>query len=328
MIKRTSAKKSIFQMLPSVTANTAHEMALQAGLDFEVEKQNVFFGDSLEANMIDGKPHYPCTHFPEDAMIVRMDNGEPMGIVGANYGVVQYLEALEFTEILVKDEGASYISGGPIAGGRQAFVVMKTNDFVKLDEDDNIDCYFYVTTSHDGTASLKLIPAPLRKASGSFFLYPSVKGLKFKHSKHVRNKIAQARKSIKGIKDYFTLMTREFNDFRALKLSDDQIREYFRLVLPGDHKRTENMRDKVIDIYVTSPSLKIPACRGTLLGAYFAVVEYIDNYQAVRKSKVKDEMSARLATMLDGPAAERKAKAFALGITLKRKLGDGKTKTI
>lgn len=311
---KTANHKVIYSMLNPVTASTVEEMATQAGLDFEVEKRPMFLEGSEGINFV----------VPNHVAITKLGEYDTLGVVGRKYGIVQYMEMLRFTEILVSKDAGSYCYGSATNSGAKAYVVMKTNDCFSLAPGDDIECYFYIATSHDGSLALKVVPMPIRQSGGITIAHPGLSAFTIKHTTHVGTHMARAHKTLAGIKTYWTEFSKSFELLRSLNINDDQADKFLKMVLPNDTPRSENMRDKMEDIRKTNPALQVPSCKGTMLGALFAVLIHTDHYKTTRNTGKTDEKSAKINTLLDGAGARRKADAFGFALKMVDKFGKNK----
>lgn len=305
-------RKSVFDILPKVQAQTIEELAQQAGLDFDVEKRSIFFEKS------DGS----VAKLPFHVATVRTDKEEWQGVVGKDYGVLQYMEALKFSEILVARGEAAYVSAGAPGRGEQSYVVMKMDDMFAIDPatNTNVECYFYMTTSHDGSLGLDVVPSFLCKANGTIPTMPHSYRLKFKHGKNVSQRVSSAKASLIRVQKAWSDFSKTCNMLRGVNLSDQQTRDYFEMLVSGDSTRAENIREELETTFKTSPICQFPATKGTLLGAYLAVVEYADHKKTVRKSKIRDEVTAKFHSRLEGDAARQKAESYGFALTLYKKM--------
>lgn len=306
--------KNAFDLLPGVNATTTTAMAKQAGLDFKVEKRSMYYKDT-NGNYIE-VPNFDAN--------VRIDKDDCVGVVSKKYGIVQYVDMLDFTGVLVDEGEASYVRGGATGVGEQCFVIMKTGEAFKLHDNDKIECYFYVSTSHDRTLNLTVVPTPYRQANNTILIPTDFKKntLRFRHTKNIADRIAKAKVSLGKVKDYWKDVPKQFNLLSQVHLNDSNFETYLNGIkgLDGDHTRAENMREEIDTIWKTEPTLQFPSCKRTLLGAYFAVVQYADFKQTVKKSKKRDEVSSRILSSLDGDVANRKAIAFGMALTIQKKL--------
>lgn len=328
--------KSVYDYLPKINANTAEEMAEQAGLDFTALKVDLHY------NVMDETPreellatgitlNYPVgktkeVRVPDKVAVIREDDGRYLGTVGRNRGILQYRDVLAFTEALVSQGNAAYVTGGIIGSGEQAFVVMKTKDSFKLSGTDAIDCYFYITTSHDNSKGLEIVPAPLRSANGTVLTVGREYRIGFRHSSKVQDRVKRASLSINKVEAYFNEMDTSFRLLRSVNLTSSQFDIFVKSLFPDSDdrpKRSENVRDEITTIYKTGPACQLPSTKGTMLGAYFAVVEWVDKIRNVKHSKVRpNEYDAKLFSLLEGSGARHKADAYAFAIDMVRQLKD------
>jgi phage/plasmid-like protein (TIGR03299 family) len=341
--------KSVYDYLPKIDANTAEEMAKQAGLDFDAIKLEIPYSyqppmpDGLVAqliekglsaaeilNHIEDHPHLVPRKVesvvPDKVIVVREDDGRYLGTVGKDRGIVQYRDVLAFTEALVDKGTASYVTGGILGNGQQAFVVMKAKNTIKLSGTDEVDCYFYITTSHDSTKGLEIVFAPLRTVNGTILTGPKSQRIRFRHSSKVEQRVKRAAMSIDKISSYFEDMEENFRLLRSVKPTVSQLDVFIQSLFPDPEekkKRAENIRDEIYSIYRNGPACQLPATQGTMLGAYFAVVEWVDKQQATKTSKVRpNEYDAKIHRLLEGSGAEQKATAYAFALDMVDKLKD------
>jgi len=322
----------IFSKLTNLEGITdINEVAIKAGFDFTAVKRPQFWFEDDNGMM--GAENFTTVHEyqelfaklrvnPEMVSISNRDaNGSYLGTTGINYGVAQFKDVLAFTQHLVDEGEANYIHGGVTHGGARAFLVMKTAEFIEITPGDRVECYFYVSTAHNGKSSLSLIPAPLRLLNNTVLLVPGISVMKFKHSKHVNFHITQATKTIGKIRQYFDEFRDSFDKLATTALTDHIENTYLKLLYPdGKEKatRAENVRDKIKDIRRTEKSLQLPSVKNTLLGAYFAVCQYNDHYTNIRKTNGRDELSARIESRMsvNGTVAKKKAEALAFAFKL------------
>jgi hypothetical protein len=150
---------------------------------------------------------------------------------------------------------------------------------------------------------------------------------KFKHTKNVIGRIDRAKMSIAKVKTYWELTQKSFNLMSMVHLTAEKLDEYWKLILPGEHTRSGNIRERMDTIFKTHPAYQFPATKGTILGAYLAVVEYVDNEMGVRVTGKKNSSTddAKINSLVDGQAAQRKSKAFACALRLSEMFGNGAT---
>ena len=339
--------KSIYDYFPKINANTAEEMAQQAGLDFNAIKLDIVYeyqppfsegvlrellakgwnqlqivewlreNQHLRPKLVERVAH-------DKVLVIREDDGRYLGVVGKHRGILQYRDVLAFTEGLVEQGKAAYVCGGILNSGSQAYVVMKTNRTIRLSDTDEVDCYFYVSTSHDSTKKLELVFAPLRKTNGTVLRFEG-SSVGFKHTARVEQRVKQAAVSVDKINKYFDNMETSFQLLRGVRPTAAQLDVFFKGLFPDPEtnvKRAEDIRHDIFSIYTHGPACQLPATKGTMLGAYFAVVEWVDKQRGVKKSRNRTEYDAKVHSLLEGSGAAEKANAYAFALDLVNKLGD------
>jgi phage/plasmid-like protein (TIGR03299 family) len=332
---------SVYDYLPAINANTAEEMAKQTGLDFTAIKADLSykFDEATTEVEFSEDPFIRLQQIqdaiknkkeremmiPDKVAIIREDDGRYLGTVGRGRGLLQYRDVLAFTEGLVAQNKAAYVSGGVIGAGEQAFVVMKTNKTIQLSGTDEIDCYFYVLTSHDSSKKLNIVFAPLRKINGTILTGFDGTRIGFKHTLNVEARVKRAALNIDKVNNYFEAMEDSFRLLRSVRPTGAQLDTFFQSLFPDPEDRTkqaETVRNDIFAVYTHGPACQLPATQGTMLGAYFAVVEWIEKQRTVKKSKKRpNEYDAHLYSMLEGTGAAEKANAYAFALDLVNKLG-------
>ena len=335
--------KSVFDYLPEINADTAEEMAEQAGLDFNAIKVDlsykveeevaqeplaaVFAGTAvsqLSTGQATGIKKEREVIVPDKVAVIREDDGRYLGTVGRGRGIVQYSDVLAFTESLVADGEASYVTAGITGNGQQAWLIMKTNNSVKLSGTDDVECYFYVTTSHDSTKALEIVPCALRKVNGTVLTDASAPRIRFRHSSRVEGRVKRAKASVARVNSYFTSMEESFRLLRSVKLSTLQFDTYIESLFPDPDerpKRAEMIREDITSIYQHGAAQQLPSTKGTMLGAYFAVIEWVDKVRQQKASKVRpNEYDAKLHSLLEGSGAQSKSDAYAFALDMARQL--------
>ena len=313
--------KNIFDYFPKITKTVYGDVLKETGLDLQVYKRNQYYADAL------GKTRQN----PEKVVIARRDDGDYLGTVGSDFGLVQFDELFKFAEILVDQEGAGYVCGGIIGRGERGFLGLRTGEHVNLGGGDIVENYFYIVTGHDGQQAIDVIPAPIRRLNNTVLMMPEARGYRFRHTKHVNRHLAAAKLSVKKVQNYWAEYQKSFKYLSAVKLQPKQLDDYLKMIVEEKldeegkpSSRGENIRNSIRDIFQKDRNIvALPSTHGTLLGAYFAVVQYCDTDSVVRKSKGdrRDEETCKVISLIDGNAAQRKADGYAFAIQMMNKLG-------
>lgn len=126
----------------------------------------------------------------------RTDTNHTMGVVGADYSVIQNVQAFEFIDQLQAAVGKESIieTAGQFRGGARAFVTCKIGKPNYLDDNgkDEVNTYIVCTTTHDGTGAFKIVLTDVRVVCQNTLHMALMKGqqaISYKHTKYVDQRI-------------------------------------------------------------------------------------------------------------------------------------------
>jgi phage/plasmid-like protein (TIGR03299 family) len=90
--------------------------------------------------------------------IVREDTGEVLGVVGSKYHLVQNEQLFSVVKHLVDGGQAEIESAGSLFNGAKVFMLLKVRDLeaTEVQAGDKVQPYLLVTSSHDGSATVKV----------------------------------------------------------------------------------------------------------------------------------------------------------------------------
>jgi len=166
---------------------TAREAMIAAQANFEVIKTKGFA--EVEPNMFKEAANYYFTY--------RDDTKDVLGVVGHDYEVVQNVEAFDFIDSIIMGDEASFETAGVLGNGGKVFVTAKLPSYIKLGNDDIIDKYIFITTTHDGTGKIIAAITPIRIVCNNTLtmaLANCQQKIAFKHTRKVHEKLEMAHK--------------------------------------------------------------------------------------------------------------------------------------
>jgi phage/plasmid-like protein (TIGR03299 family) len=310
--------RELFPRLPH-EVGTIDELLKTIGADFEVEKRAIY-------QRIPSGGFTPVIGWSATA---RKDTDAALGVVGSRYGVSQYKHTLGFLDELVADGQFRFNGGRTTLDGAHLYVSLVSPSRVIFGGNDTVDCHFTVSTSHDGSDSIRVMCSPVHSRSQT--VLPSKLGIvKIRHSVHVGRRLADAAATLRKMNKVWEQHKDAFERFPQIQLSNDDAKTYFAMLAPAKSgsevpTRTQNVRDQLMSIYTNHKlTANLPSCKGTLLGALVAAMIFGDYYKTVRKSIVGvSEQDARIESRLNGQGAKLKADAFAGALELMRLDNEG-----
>lgn len=271
---------------PVDKAPNAAEAIAAAHLDWHVEKRALFYqGDDGEmrraqvggARLDRDLPAY---------FTVRTDTERALGIVSDNYQVVQNAEAFAFMDELLGRE-LFYETAGALFQGRRVWMLARLPESLSVDseEEDLITRYLLLTNSHDGSRAINVIVTPVRVVCNNTLSAATDRfdeGIKIRHTGDVQGKIDEARRALSLASERFEALASIYRQLIEVKLSGQEIVEYFESVFPRED-RTENYWNKQVGMlavcYREGAGSELTTAKGTLWGAYNAIVDYVDHFR-------------------------------------------------
>lgn len=267
---------------------TAAEAIQAAGLDWKVEKKQLFF------------EYQPSTYYkvPAYYAIVRLDKIEkPLGIVGKDYTPLQNDEAFQFFDPIVDKKAAIFHTAGSLGNGERIWMLAKLPDQIRVIGDDVADKYLLLSNSHDGTSTVQIKFTPVRVVCQNTLTMALQNGspIRVRHNWKVKKKVQEASNLLGFISKRYEYIAETFRAMVKVKMDKTRYRSYLQEVFPDpkprddeeqynkELKRVQNLRACCEHFGNEGKGNNVNDVKHTLWAAYNGIVEYID--QCVPSSK-------------------------------------------
>lgn len=231
-------------------APTSADALVAAGLDWQVVQKDVHL---LNGDVI---PGYKAN--------VRETDGNVLGIVTDRYRIVQNEEAFAFVDGLL-GEGCTYETAGSLAGGKRVWMLAKMPESYKV-LDDEVDPYLVITNSHDGKGSIFVAMTPIRvvcQNTLNLALNGADRMWKTHHIGAISSKLNEAERTLQLGTAYMEELEIESWNLAKVKLSDEKVNDYIRMLIPMPEKagsvKTRNiiqLRQGLWERYKNAPDLQ------------------------------------------------------------------------
>ena len=287
-----------------------------AGLDFEVLKR-------------------PNTHRLDDGMEIisknsfytyRPDTGAILGDrLGKDYEVVQNADAFSFFDAIVDGDGIQYETAGALGKGEKIFITAKLPGYIKVGNDDMIEKYLFLTTSHDGFGSIMAAFTPTRIVCNNTLnaaLRNCSNSIKIRHTANAKERLEEAHK-VMGISNQLSVQLEGiFNQWAKVRITDKEVQKLIQMAMVPNKEVLQNIQkgeldelstcfknmcDDVYEYNMSSPSQQYETTRGTVFGVYNAITGYFQNVR-----NYKDDEAKMKSLLYGGTAQLRTQKAFQL----------------
>lgn len=306
---------------------TSAEAMQYAGLDFEVEKRKIFtFGKETAADAGDSGMVTECRiGVPDCFATVRTDTEQPLGVVGKDYVVVQNRDAFSFfDEIVGGGDGILYETAGALGNGERIFITAKLPGYIRVGNDDLIEKYLFLTTSHDGSGSITAAFTPVRVVCANTLnaaLRHMTNVVRIRHTESAQEHLKMAHR-IMGISEVLSdNLEGIFNRWSIVRIADKEVLKLVQMAMAPNKETLEKIMGENIDEYssrflntvesvceyaFSNDTQQLPTTKGTLFGAYNSITGYFQNV----KSFKNDE--AKLKSILFGSGLQKTQSAFNL----------------
>lgn len=300
---------------------TSKEAIQFAGLGYTVEKRPLFTYDSNN-HLWNNEEAIPDIEVPNYYATVRADTEEVLGVVGNDYNVVQNADAFSFFDAIVGGDGIQYETAGALGKGERIFITAKLPGYIRVGQDDCIEKYLFLTTSHDGSSGIIAAFTPVRIVCQNTLnaaLRSSANTIKIRHTAGAEDRLKEAHK-VMGITNRLAdELGAVFNGWAKVRITDKEVmqlirmamapsREVMKAIKDGTELSTafSNICDNAFMYAMSCPTQQTETTKGTLFGAYNAITGYFQNVK-----EFKDD-DAKVKSILFGTGQQRVQAAFDL----------------
>ena len=189
---------------------------------------------------------------------VRDTDRKVLGVVTDRYKVIQNEEAFAFTDTLL-GEGVRYETAGSLQEGRRVWMLARLpREFIIGGE--RISPYMVFSNTHDGSGAVKTALTPIRVVCNNTL---NLALRTAKRSWSMSGKIEEAKNTLLLADEYMTALGQEFENLRKIKLSEKQVLDYIKILLPMEEnysllqkRGVEKLRADMKMRYFDAPDLK------------------------------------------------------------------------
>ena len=195
---------------------------------------------------------------------VRDTDRRVLGVVTDRYKVIQNEEAFAFTDTLL-GEGVRYETAGSLQEGRRVWMLARLpREFIIGGE--RISPYMVFSNTHDGSGAVKTALTPIRVVCNNTLnlaLRTAKRSWSMIHTGDISGKIEEAKNTLLLADEYMTALGQELENLRKIKLSEKQVLDYIKILLPMEenyslHQKrgVEKLRADMKMRYFDAPDLK------------------------------------------------------------------------
>ena len=272
---------------------TAEEALKEANLaNWNLRKAPIFALDEVTGEM----------QRIEDRYGVIRDGGDPLGVVGNSYSIMQNEQLTGLLDALVDESGSFYETAGAIDNGRKVFVSLKMPQNILIGGVDPVDTYLTAMTSHDGSSSTVIMVSPVRvvcQNTMALALRNAKSQFRVRHTSSADRVILnEARAALDLSFGYLD----EFQDLAERLINTTMTQSTFEQIVeaefgaPADapnatQTRSQNKIDEMVRLFADSNTHE--GVRNTAWAGLNAFTEWFDHYSPVRGSEPEADVRAK-----------------------------------
>lgn len=277
------------------------DMIVKAGLDWQVRKEDLFFGDNASV--------------PGKQALVRNKNGkdEVLSIVSNSWEPCQNVDAFEVFEEFVDRNELEMHTAGSLKGGKIVWGLAKMNDKFVMFDDDVTEQYLLLVNPHQFGQGIHVRSTPIRVVCNNTLSLSLGQASNVQATQNHRSSFdAEAMKQAIGIARVKLEKYQEMAQFMSTKrYTDEAFKQFLNTLFPGYSKKQKGSLElsrnaqRAYDIVELQPGAEFG--KGTWWQAFNAVT-YLTDHELGRDS------DARLTSAWFGANKDRKNKALELAV--------------
>lgn len=297
---------------------TAAEAIGAAGLDYEVEVQDLFTGSGILV--------------PMARAVVRSDSQEILGSVGTYWKPVQNRECFGFLDAVVADGRLRYHTAGALGKGERVWMLAKIPGEIRVaGTDDVTNKFLLLSNSHDGRSSLRCFFTPIRVVCQNTLNAAENRstgaGITIRHTGELPTKIREAQRVLGFAEKFYDDLGDRINFLASKPIGSVALSTYFSALYPDPEEPEEQKRaatnaretrDALAGLFEHGMGQDMPGVAGTYWAAYNAVTEFVDHAKPQRAGKLDPEIGRqkRLESNWFGVGSGVKGHAFEMAMQM------------
>lgn len=252
----------------------SEEAIVAAGLDWKVEKKEIFDADGNQIN-----DYFANT---------RDKDGSVLGIVSGRYEIIQNSEAFAFTDSLV-GEGLTYSTAGSLRNGKCVWLLGKLPEEKILD--DVVVPYICFTNSFDGSGAVQCLMTPTRVVcQNTLNLAISTARRKWsaRHLGNLQSKLYEAKVTLGLAQEYMSELNIACEHLAEEKISDAEVENMLDMMYPTNDETTDRQKNSIQrlkdNFFYCLGQDDIKKFRGTKYAVVMAATDFADHSEPARKT--------------------------------------------
>lgn len=227
--------------------------------------------------------------------VARSDTGKMLTVRTGAYQIIDHAAMGDIMEAILDQPNVEYVTAGAASEGKEVWALAMLDEPVTLPGDNTVTLPFLsILNRHDGTGACKAASTSIRVVCHNTFSAAEAQGERngtiftFPHKGDYRDRLDEARETIKGLRRDFNLYVETASDLLGIHVTPAQTETFIRQFIPSPpeglvsdlvHRNVEQARETLRKI-LASPTSE--TTHDTAWGLVMAAGEYLDHYRAAR----------------------------------------------
>jgi phage/plasmid-like protein (TIGR03299 family) len=265
-----------------------------AGLDWDV-LENPVFGLAADGT------YKPIT---SHKLLTRSTDGEQLGVVSQDFGVLQNIKAFNFFDPFLKSGEASLETAGSLRKGKTIWVLAHMNrNPLDVGNGDLVRKFFLLSNGHDGSMSLRIGFTPIRVVCCNTLDMAinnnDSKLIRIFHTRKIQENLDKVRDIVNMADAKFEATAEQYRALAMADVEPDDIAKFVKVVFSAPAKENETseeaqrreirekkMIEDITRLFETGRGSDLKAANGTWWGLYNSATEYL-TYEKGRTNETR-----------------------------------------
>lgn len=236
---------------------------------------------------------------PDRVRIVRSDTGATLAVANDSYQLITHAEMGDVVEAILDQPGVKYETAGSLEEGRAVWALALLDEPVQLKgaagQDHSLTLpYLSIMNRHDGGSALRVQSTTVRIVCANTWRASELEGeqtgtvFSFRHTKHWRHKVDEARQVITGVRRDFHAYCQAASELLGITVTPQQTERFISEFIPAPPEGLTSKRVRENIEHARSALRKIlrsdttaPVAH-TAFGLVQAAGEYADHVRRAR----------------------------------------------
>jgi len=245
---------------------------------------------------------------------IRSDTGQPLGVVGTQYKILDNVDAFAFFDAVTMDpNGPKYETAGSLWNGRKVWMLAKMPDCIEVAPGDIVDPYILLSNTHDGSGAVRILETPVRVVCQNTLNAAHAsqgRNIRIRHSGDMSFKVSEVQDALGIIRANFEATAELYKALARDYPTPDEVETVLNRLFPETKSdRSTIQKGRVRTLAAAGIGNGNKAVEGTAWALYNGITELTDHH-ANKDSKRADARDMRLNSFGMGSGLDFKADAL------------------